>query len=194
MTRISSTDSRPGQPVGDEDQRASRGHIQEVGRERIGGCRIEVLGRFVEHEHREVGQEGTGHDQPLALPPRHADPVMTYVGGEAQGQIAEPRGQPDPVEDAAQLLVRGVPPADTQVVGHRGVEEVGVLTHQPDHGAQVVAGQLLRRHAGQGDGAGPAPQEADQQRRQGRFARSARPHDGHAAPEWQREGHVRQGG
>ena len=58
-----------GQPMGDEDQRASHGHIQEVGRERIGGCRIEVLAWFVEHEHREVGQEGTGDDQPLALPP-----------------------------------------------------------------------------------------------------------------------------
>ena len=32
----------PGQTVGDEDERVSDGHVQEIGRERVGGRRLEV--------------------------------------------------------------------------------------------------------------------------------------------------------
>ena len=69
----------PSETVGDEEERASIGHVQEIGRERVGGRGFEMFGRFVEYEHREVGQQGSGHGQTLALTPRQAGPVRPHL-------------------------------------------------------------------------------------------------------------------
>ena len=42
--------------------------------ERVGGRRVEVLARLVEDEHREVGEQGAGHRQALALAARQPGP------------------------------------------------------------------------------------------------------------------------
>ena len=130
----------PSETVGDEDERASVGHVQEIGGERVGGRGFEVFGRFVEYEHREVGQQGSGHGQTLALTPRQAGPVRPHLGCQPSGKISEPGRQPDPVEHVVQLVVRGVTPPDAQVVGDGGVEQVGILADQSHHRAEVVAG------------------------------------------------------
>ena len=66
--------------------------------ERVGLGRIEVLGRLVEHQHREVGQQCSGHCEPLALPPRQAASAHAYRRRQALRQAREPCGQPDPFE------------------------------------------------------------------------------------------------
>ena len=60
------------EPVGDEERSVSFGHGKQVGHERVGGRRLEVLGRLVEQEDREPGKQGAGHRDPLALATREA--------------------------------------------------------------------------------------------------------------------------
>ena len=129
----------PGQAMGHEDQRATVGDAKQVGGECVGSRRVEMLGRLVEQEHREIGQQSAGHRQTLALAARKPGPVCAHLGGQTIGQFAEPCAQPDPVDNAAQLLVGGVTLSDPEVLGHGGLEEVGVLSDQPDHGAEVVS-------------------------------------------------------
>ena len=81
-----------------------------------------------------------------------------------------------------QFVVGGVAVPDAQVPGDGVVEEVDVLADQSDHGANSVAGQAVERQAVQGDRAGLDGQEAEEDRRQGRFPGAAWAHDGHPAP------------
>ena len=81
------------------------GDGQEVDRESIGGCRIEVLRRLVEDEDGELGQQGAGHRHPLALPAREAGAGRPDVGGQAGGQTVEPLAQANPFQRLRQLLV-----------------------------------------------------------------------------------------
>ena len=71
--------------MGDEDERATVGDAKQIGGERVGGREVEMLGRLVEHEHREVGQQGPGHRDPLALAARQAGAVPTDLGGQSIG-------------------------------------------------------------------------------------------------------------
>ncbi len=108
-------------------------------------ARIEMLGGLVEDQHREVGEQGPGHRDALALAARETGTVPADLGGQTPGQVVEPAGQPDPLEDVAQFVVGGVALADGQVLGDGGVEEVGVLADQTDDRAQVGAGQSIDR-------------------------------------------------
>ncbi len=141
---ISSTRLQTGQAVGDEDQRAALGDLQQVGGEGVGGRRVEVLGRLVQHQDAEVGQQGPGHGHPLALAARDAGTVPADLGGQPPREPVQPAGQPHPAEDVGACRRRaGVASADPQVLGDGGVEEVGVLADQADDGAQSVAGQAV---------------------------------------------------
>ena len=100
--------------------------------------RIQVLGGLVEHEHGEVGQQGPGHGQSLTLAARQAGPVPADLGVQPCRQVAEPVRQPHPFENVRSCSSVDGAPSDPQVLGDGGVEEIGVLAHQADDGAEVV--------------------------------------------------------
>ena len=145
------------------------GEAQEVGGQGVGRRRVEVLGRLVEDQDGEVGQQGAGHGHPLALAARKAGarPAPTRVSRPA-GSPASQSARPDARRGLGQLVVGASRQPDAQVLGQRGVEEVGVLFHQPDHTPHVVPpsgareagpssvavagvdGQEAHQHVGQG--------------------------------------------
>ena len=114
----------------------------------VGG--VEVLARLVEDEDREVGQQGAGDGDALALAAGEPRAVLADLGGEPGGQASSQSSSRDPAEDGAQLGVGGLAPGEAEVLGERRVEEVGVLGDQPDDAADVVAGaggRAARRRA-----------------------------------------------
>ena len=58
--------------------------VEQVGGDGVGRLRVEVLGRLVEHEDREVGQQCPGHGQPLALAARELRAALAHLGVEAR--------------------------------------------------------------------------------------------------------------
>ena len=62
------------QPVGDQQEWPAVGGRQQVVGERRGGSGVEVGGGFVQHQQREVGEQGAGQDEPLPLAGRHPNP------------------------------------------------------------------------------------------------------------------------
>ncbi len=58
--------------VGDEQGRVALGELEKVGGEGVGRRRVEVLGRLVEDENRELGEQGAGQRDALALTAREA--------------------------------------------------------------------------------------------------------------------------
>ena len=104
-TSISSTDSRPARRWVIRTSERPSVHVEQVSGERVCGSRLEVLGRLVEHQHREVGQQGPSYRQPLALATREARPMGAHLGGQTLGQIAQPGGQPHPARTPSNSVV-----------------------------------------------------------------------------------------
>ena len=133
-TTISSTSFESGQPVGDEQGRPTLGHGQEVGGQRVGGRRLEVLRRLVEHQDREVGQQRAGDGDPLALAAREPPaPSRPTAVASPSGSPSSQRPEPDAVEDA---VASSASVAERRPIrrfsAERRVEEVGSLLDQPD--------------------------------------------------------------
>ena len=169
------------QAVGDEEGRAALGEGEQVGGEGVGGRGVEVLGRLVEDEDGEVGQEGAGHADALALPAREAGTRRSDPGGQAGGQPGEPVAQADPGQHVHQLVVVGRAPAHPQVLGQGRGEEVRALLDEPDHPAHVVGGEPVERDAVEGRLAAVDRQEAHQDVGQRRLAGPARSDQRHPA-------------
>ena len=78
-------------------------------------------------------------------PPERRAPMEPTSVARPLGRPDEPAAEADAGEDVGQLLVAGRAPADPEVLGQRGVEEVGTLLHQAHHVSHVVRGQPLHR-------------------------------------------------
>ncbi len=113
------------QAVRDEQRAAAFGQCKQIRGERVRRGRVQVLGRLVEHEQREVGQQRSGDRDPLALSAREPGPGWTDPRGEPVGQLGEPPAQADPAEDAFEFGVGGRTPPDAEVLGQRRVEQMG---------------------------------------------------------------------
>ena len=87
--------------------RAALGEGQQVGGEGVGRRGVEVLGRLVEHEDGEVGQQGAGHRDPLALPAREAGARRSRPGwpGRRAARPASRPGRPGPARGASSSSV-----------------------------------------------------------------------------------------
>jgi hypothetical protein len=106
-----------------------------------------VLGRLVEHQNGEVGQQGAGDCDSLALPSRQASAHRSHRGGEPLGEPVQPRTQTHPGQHAGQFRVSGGPSTDPEVLGQGGVEQMRTLLDQSDDAPHVVSGKALHRHA-----------------------------------------------
>jgi hypothetical protein len=96
---------QPRQPVGDEKRGAAFRELTQVSGQRVGGRGVEVLARLVEDQHREVGEQGAGDSDPLALPSRQAAAARTDRGGQAVGEASQPRTQANPGEGVLEFGV-----------------------------------------------------------------------------------------
>ena len=176
-TTTSSTRSRPsGRWVINSTVRSPAAAITSASsRSAVGG--VEVRRRLVEHQHRRVGQKRPGEDDSLALAARELAALL------ADERVEPVRERPDPVSDlgrverALELVVARVWPGQADVVANGRREEVRVLAGDGDRRAHVllaVGAQVVSRERH------PAMlgiEEAQQQVRDRRLARPARPHE-----------------
>ena len=185
---------QPGQPVGDEQGGATFGEGEQVGRQRVGGGWIEVLAGLVEHQDGEVGQQGAGDGDPLALPSRQARALRAHGGAQAVGEPAQPGAEADPGEDVHEFGVGGGAPAHPEVLRQGRVEQVGALLDQPDHAPHVVRGEALQGHPVERCLTRIGREETHQHIGQRRLAGAARADQGDAAPGAQLQVHAAQRG
>ena len=82
----------------------SRVTRQQVGDDRIRGRRVEMLAGLVEDEHGEVGEQGPGDRQALALAAGHARAALAHLRAQPRGQPLGPVEQSHRGEGRAQLL------------------------------------------------------------------------------------------
>ena len=64
--------------VRDQQHRASRGGRQQVAGKRVGGLLVKVLGRLVQDDHGEVGEQHAGQGESLALAAGQPRAVFAY--------------------------------------------------------------------------------------------------------------------
>ena len=156
---------------------------------------IEVLARLVEHQDGEVGQQGAGDGDPLALSARQASaPCGPTAVREPVGEPGQPGAEADPGQDALELGVGGGAPPDAEVLGQRRVEEVGALLDQPDDAPHVVGGQALQGHPVERCFSRIGREEPHQHVGQRRLAGPARADQGDATPGAQLQVHAPQRG
>ena len=124
--------------VGQHEERASASRRGQVRHERPGGGLVEVLGRLVEDQQADVGQERAGKGQALALAAGQARPVLPDRGLEAGRERAHPVEEAGRREGRLERRGAGAGPGEPEVVGERAVEDVGVLLAQADGPPDVV--------------------------------------------------------
>jgi hypothetical protein len=170
-TTISSTCSRPSSRwvISRSDRPSVAADRSSVSAAAVG---VKVGGRFVQHQHREVGEQSAGQDEPLPLAGRHANPALADVRVQAIGQAVHPVQQPYLVQGMAQCHVVAIGPGQPQVLPDGGVEHVRVLRTESDHPADLVTAGGAYVVSAQAVGAGGEIHEAHQQGSQSCLARA----------------------
>ena len=127
-------------------------------------------------------------------PPESRVPHRAHRGAEGVGQPCQPGAEAHPGQSGDEVLVGGGTPPDAEVLGQRGVEEVGSLLDQADDAANVVGGEALQWHPVERDLPGVGRQEAHEQVGQGGLAGAARADQGDATSGRQLQVHATQRG
>ena len=153
---------------------------QQVGDDRIRRGRVEVLAGLVEDEQGEVGEQGPGDRQALALAARHPRAALADLRAQPRRQSLRPVEQPHSGEGRAQLIGARLAPGQPEVLLERAVEDMGVLRDQPDHRPALIAVEIGDLHAVERHGAASIGEEPQQHTRERRLAGAACAHDGHA--------------
>ena len=164
--------------VGDEQHGAPRGGVEELRRERASGGQVEVLAGLVEDQHRETRQQRPRERQAASLAARDAPAVLPDLRGGAVGERPDPVEQAHPLERVEQLALARVAAGEAQVLLDRGVEDVGVLGHEPDHAADLIGREVVDLDPVEGDRTAVG-QETDERPRERRLARPAGADQGH---------------
>ena len=97
---------------------------------------------FVEDEDREVGDEGAGQREALALATRQSRAMLADGGVEPEGQRLHPVEEAGPSECVAELALGRLSSGQLEVLPQRGVEHVGVLLDEADDPPDVGALQV----------------------------------------------------
>jgi hypothetical protein len=98
--------------VGEKQHAAGAGGGEEVGEESPAGFLVQVLGRFIENEYVDIGQQESGQCQPLTLTAGQPGSVLADHGLESAWQSRDEFGEPGTLEDCQQLLLRGTRPGE----------------------------------------------------------------------------------
>jgi hypothetical protein len=104
--------------VGDEQDSAAFGGVQQVGGERPAAVRVEVGGGFIENEQRRAGEERAGQRQALPFAAGDGCPAGSNWGVPALGQGSDPGQQPGAGRGGLELLVGGT--GAGPAAGYRG--------------------------------------------------------------------------
>src|SRR5215470_5876215 len=132
--------------VGDEQDGAAFGGLQQVRGKRPAAVGVEVGGGLVEDQQRRVGKKGAGQCKALPLAAGDGCAVGADGGVPAFGQRCDPGQQPGARGGGLKFFVGGIGAGQPQVVADGGIEQVGVLRGSADDRPHVlgrVAGQVV---------------------------------------------------
>ena len=123
-------------------------------------------------------QERTGDGEPLALATGETASVFADEGVEPVGKRVGPRVEAYAGECTPEVGVRSVRSGDEEIGADAGVEDVGVLAGERERRAHVLLPVVAGVVAGDRHPASFRVEEPQQQGRDRRLARSARPDQG----------------
>ena len=113
--------------------------------------RVEMRSRLVQDQDRRVLEEGAGDRHPLALAARKPRTALAYPGLQPLRQRGDEALQCRAADRLCELGLGRVRAGDQDVGAERVVEEVGVLRHQRDAGAELIEGPLAHIRAVEAD-------------------------------------------
>ena len=148
---------------------------------------IEVGGRLVEHEHRCVGEERPGDRQALTLASGEPCALLADERVEPVGERRDPLAEAAAVESVRELGVGRLRAREGEVGTDRRVEDVRALARDRERAPHVVLAQLTHVSAADSHPAPLGIEKAQQQVRDRRLARAARPDERDPPPRLQPE-------
>ena len=93
--------------MGDEQDGAAFGGVQQVRGEGLAGGRVQVGGGLVEDQQRGVGEEGAGQREALPFAAGDGGPAGADGGGPAAGEGGDPGQQPGAGRGGLEFLAGG---------------------------------------------------------------------------------------
>ena len=129
-------------PVRDHHGRLASSRINQVLHQCAGRGGIQVLLWLVQDENREPGEEDASHAYALTLASRHPGAVFAHLCVEPGGKFGYPVEETGSPYGQPHGLARGVPLGQEQILPQRGVENMSVLSREPDYSPNVLTGQL----------------------------------------------------
>ncbi len=165
--------------MGDEEDRACAAHGFDRGLHGGLGSRVERARGFVEDEDRGVGEHGARNRQALSLAAGEAQAELADFRVVALGEFRDEVVGGSRPRRRLDFRVAGVPPAVSDVLANRDVEEEGFLGHDGDPVEKGVARVVPEVDAVDLDRAPGGVVEAQEQVDQGRLSRAGPPDDRH---------------
>ena len=130
-----------GQPVGDDEARATLEQMPQAGLQRLLGAGVDVRGRLVQNQDARVGEQHTRERDELALPGGQGRAALLHRGVVAIRQLHDELVRVHGLRRRLDLLVGGVELAVADVVTYVAGEDERVLQHH----AHLPA-QRFKRH------------------------------------------------
>ena len=180
------------EPMGDDQRAAPSPDAGEARLDRPLGPGVEGARRLVQHQDRRVLQDGARDPHPLLLAARQLQPALAHLGVVAMGQAEDEVVDRRRPGGLLHLRPRRPLPAIGDVVADGVVEQHRVLGNHADRRAQAALGDVAQILAVDQHRAAGRVVEAEQQPRQGRFARARGAHHRHRLARLHREAHPAQ--
>ena len=138
------------------------------------GARVEVARCLVQHEDCRVNEGRTGERHQLSLPCRQARATFADFSVDAFFELLEPVECANGIERCSHIVIRGVGPGNSDVVGNRASEQEPLLGNNNDTLAQRANRGITKVDTAEGDGACSRIVEPRHQLGERRLARSGR--------------------
>src|SRR5215207_3406630 len=149
--------------MGDEQDGPPVNSREQIANERLGGLGIEVRGRFVQDQHRGLGEESPRERKALALAARELHPLLSDrrldPGRKRAGSVRQLRT----AKRVPELLVACIRTSDGEIRPNRRVEEMGVLAREREFGPDVVLAIVAEVAAGDRNAPGLGIEEPQKQ-------------------------------
>ena len=165
------------QVVRDDDRGAARHQPAQRSEHPLPRRGVQPGGRLVEEQQRRIPDDGPGDREPLALTARQQPAALADPGVVA---LVEPRDEAVRVGGfgrRAHLRVGGVGLAPPDVLGDGAVEDQGLLQHRADVATEIGERQLAQVDPVERDAAPVGVVAAQEELRERRLPRAARPDD-----------------
>src|SRR5271154_2122088 len=163
----------------DEQGRFLARSSKRVRDDRIGRWRVEMLARLIQDEHRKVREQRTRESKALALATRQARSVLTDLCVEAPRQARDPLQQARTGKRGFQLILACLASRQAEVLSERRVEDMRVLSHEPDDTSIVIAIELADGRSTERERSAGERQELQQETRERRLPGAALAYDSH---------------